>query len=73
MFKTEVGEFKGNKTFSITSGDRRIISFGLNKAKAIVACIDEIIKFSKSSSSESTSLESLPEDKIKSILQFLGK
>lgn len=44
-FKTEVGEFKGSKTFSILKGDKRIISFGLNKAKAILACVDKIRDF----------------------------
>lgn len=62
MFKTEVGEFKGNKTLSIISGDRRVISFGLNKAKAIVACIDEIRKFSEATDTGSINLDSLSED-----------
>jgi hypothetical protein len=44
-FKTEVGEFKGSKTFSIFKGDKRVLSFGLNKAKAILACIDLIRDF----------------------------
>ena len=73
MFKTEVGEFKGNKTLSIISGDRRVISFGLNKAKAIVACIDEIRKFSETSDSSSINLDSLSEDQKRLIMQFIGE
>ena len=45
-FKTEVGEFKGNKTISIsTSDDKRVVSFGLSKAKAILASVDAIREF----------------------------
>lgn len=44
-FKTEVGEFKGSKTISILKDDKRVLSFGLNKAKAILACIDSIKDF----------------------------
>lgn len=71
MFKTEVGEFKGNKTLSIIAGDRRVISFGLNKAKAIVACIDEIRKFSEATDSGSINLDSLSEDQKRIIMQFI--
>ena len=44
-FKTEVGEFKGSKTISILNGDKRVISFGLSKAKAILAEIEAIRDF----------------------------
>lgn len=71
MFKTEVGEFKGNKTLSIISGDRRVISFGLNKAKAIIACIDEIKKFSEATDNGSINLDSLSEDQKRLIMQFI--
>ena len=71
MFKTEVGEFKGNKTLSIFSGDRRVISFGLNKAKAIIACIDEIKKFSEATDNGSINLDSLSEDQKRLIMQFI--
>lgn len=46
MFKSESGEFKGNKTFSVlTEDDRRVITFGLTKAKAILATIEDLKKF----------------------------
>lgn len=44
-YTVEVAEFKGNKTISLSKGDKRIISFGLNKAKAVLACIDQIRDF----------------------------
>jgi len=45
-FKTEVGEFKGSKTIAIsTSDDKRVITFGLTKAKAILESIDAIREF----------------------------
>ena len=44
-YKTEVGEFKGNKTISILNGDKRVVSFGLSKAKAILASYEEIKAF----------------------------
>jgi hypothetical protein len=45
-FKSESGEFKGNKTFSVlTLDDKRVITFGLTKAKAILATIEELKKF----------------------------
>lgn len=45
-FKTEVGEFKGSKTIAITTADdKRVITFGLSKAKAILESIDAIKKF----------------------------
>lgn len=44
-YTTEVGEYKGNKTISISNGDKRIVSFGLTKAKAIIAAFADIQKF----------------------------
>lgn len=44
-FKTEVGEFKGSKTIALMNDDKRVLSFGLGKAKAILACLDEIKAF----------------------------
>ena len=44
-YTTETGEFKGNKTISIHNGDKRVVSFGLTKAKAIVAAFEEIKAF----------------------------
>lgn len=45
MFKTEVGDFKGSKTISIISDDKRVITFGLTKAKAILAAYEDIKSF----------------------------
>lgn len=44
-FKTEVGEYKGNKTISINNNEKRVVSFGLTKAKAILASLDAIKQF----------------------------
>ena len=44
-YKTETGEFKGNKTISIFNSDKRVVSFGLNKAKAILASYEDIKAF----------------------------
>ena len=71
MFKTEVGEYKGSKTLSIFVEDRRVISFGVNKAKAILACIDQIRQFTELSDKNSINLENLSEEQRKAIEQFL--
>jgi hypothetical protein len=73
MFKTEIGEFKGSKTISILNGDRRIVSFGVSKAKAILACVEEIKKFAESVDGNSIDLSNLSEDEKKVIEQFLKK
>jgi hypothetical protein len=45
-FKAEIGEFKGSKTIALsTKDDKRVLTFGLTKAKAILACLDEIKEF----------------------------
>ena len=48
-YKSEQGEFKGNKTISIMrnteDGDKRVISFGIKKAQAILSQYEEIKKF----------------------------
>lgn len=44
-YKTEVGEFKGSKTISILDGEKRVVSFGLTKAKAILASYEDIKAF----------------------------
>lgn len=57
MFKTEIGEFKGSKTISLMKDDKRVISFGINKAVTILECLEEIKKFvedNKSASKETT-------------------
>lgn len=73
MFKTEVGEYKGSKTLSIMSDDRRIISFGINKAKAILASIDEIRQFVESSEKNSVDFSNLSEEQKKLVMQFINK
>jgi|688.fasta_scaffold1657613_1 hypothetical protein len=73
MFKTEVGEYKGSKTLSIMSDDRRIISFGINKAKAILASIDEIRQFVEGSEKNSVDFSSLSEEQKKLVMQFINK
>ncbi len=76
MFKTEIGEFKGSKTISILFGDRRVISFGVSKAKSILAVVDDIKKFvedseGNSKSNKSTSLESLTKEEKELVKEFL--
>jgi hypothetical protein len=72
MFKTEISEFKGHKTICIVdSYDRRVISFGVNKAKAIIACIDHIRDFVDNSKSDTIDLSSLSEEQKKVIMQFI--
>lgn len=73
MFKTEIGEYKGSKTISIMSDDRRVISFGVNKAKAILASIDDIKKFVENSEKNSVDFTNLSEDQKKLIMQFINK
>jgi hypothetical protein len=72
MYKTEIGEFKGSKTMSIFIDDRRVISFGLNKAKAIIATIDHIRDFVENSKSSSIDLDSLTDEQKKIIQQFIN-
>lgn len=45
-------EYKGNKILEIIKDRKLVIKFGLSKAKAIVAMIDEIKKFVKENSNE---------------------
>lgn len=44
---TEIGEYKGSKVITIKkdADDRYPFSFGFAKAKAILACLDDIRKF----------------------------
>lgn len=51
-YTTETGEFKGNKTISIINGEKRVVSFGIKKAKAIVENIEAIKKFVEENSTE---------------------
>lgn len=51
-YKVETGEFKGNKTISIMKDDKRVVSFGIKKAQAILANVEEIKKFIKDNTNE---------------------
>jgi len=44
-YKTETGEYKGNKTISILKDDKRVVSFGIKKAAAIVENMEAIKAF----------------------------
>ena len=46
-YKTETSDFKGHPTISITTedGEKRVVSFGLKKAAAILECQEDIRKF----------------------------
>lgn len=72
MFKVETSEFKGHKTISIVDGyDRRVISFGLNKAKAILACVSEIQSFVDSNKSNELDLNGLTDDQKELVMKFI--
>ncbi len=58
-YKTETGEFKGNKTISIFNGEKRIVSFGLKKAKAILANIEDIKKFVNANDVDAVKVEDI--------------
>lgn len=51
-YKVETGEFKGNKTISISKEEKRVVSFGLKKAKAIIENYEAIKKFVEENDSE---------------------
>lgn len=44
-YNATTGSYKGNPTITINEGEKRVVSFGLKKAKAIVAQYEEIKKF----------------------------
>lgn len=44
-YNSTTGQFKGNATITINNGEKRVISFGLKKAKAIVAEYEAIKQF----------------------------
>jgi hypothetical protein len=73
---TVVGEFKGNKTITINNGDRRVITFGITKAKAIIESIDAIKEFvanndnTKNSNDLTINLDNLTEDQKSLILSL---
>jgi hypothetical protein len=71
MFKTEVGEFKGSKTLSIFNDERRVLSFGVAKAKAILSVVEDIKKFVEQSDKSSIDFESLSEDQKKLVMEFI--
>lgn len=72
MFKAEKSEFKGHKTLSIIDGyDRRVLSFGLSKAKAILACVKDIEEFVNSAKSDSLDLENLTDEQKELVLNFI--
>jgi hypothetical protein len=49
-YSVEVAEWKGSPVIALLKGDKRVLSFGLAKAKAIIACIESIQKFVKDNS-----------------------
>lgn len=51
-YTTETGEFKGNKTISIINGEKRVVSFGIKKAQAIIENIEAIKKFVEENSTK---------------------
>lgn len=63
-YTIEVGEYKGNKTISISNGDKRVVSFGLTKAKAILASYEAIKSFVEANEDNSTSTATIDLDKL---------
>lgn len=47
-YNSTTGQFKGNPTITINEGEKRVTSFGLKKAKAILASMEDIKKFVES-------------------------
>jgi hypothetical protein len=44
-YNSETGSYNGNKTISLNNDDKRVISFGYKKAKAIVELYEDIKAF----------------------------
>lgn len=75
--KVQIGEFKGHKTLSIVDSlDRNIISFGLTKAKAILACVKDIESFVSANSKQESikvDLDELSDEQRLAIMKFIGR
>lgn len=82
MYKVERKTYKGSAVLSISkttdSGEYSVISFGLNKAKAILECQDAIKQFVEDAQNSNTnkdtinSINNLSQDQINQILGFLN-
>lgn len=82
MYKVERKTYKGNAVLSISkatdSGEYNVISFGLNKAKAILECqeaIKEFVEENQNSSKDKdtiNNINNLSQDQINQILGFLN-
>lgn len=63
-YTTTTDVYKGNPTISIFSGDKRILSFGLRKAKAILGVIEEIKSFVESNENASSNSATIDLSKL---------
>ena len=71
-YRVEQGEYKGSKTITIFDGERRVISFGLTKAKAILSSVDDIENFVlKNTKKETVNEENFQELLLKSANEAL--
>ena len=51
-YNSETTVFKGNPVIGITSGEKRVITFGVKKAKAILSQIEAIKEFIEANDTE---------------------
>lgn len=73
-YTSQVGEFKGHKTFTISKGEKRVITVGVAKAKAILACLEELKEFIKESENNvAIDLNKLSPEQAKLIQSFIQR
>jgi hypothetical protein len=75
-YSTETGEYKGHKTIAIFEDGKRKISFGVGKAKAILAAIEEIKAFvedNKDSNNVAVDLDKLTPEQQELVQSFIKK
>jgi len=78
-FTSETGEFKGSKTFSVMDGDRRVITFGVNKAKAILSVLKDLEQFVANNDNTTTNqsvtldVSGLSKEQLSYISQFIKR
>ena len=80
-YKSETGTFKGNKTITLNDGEKRVVSFGYAKAKAIIELNENVKAFvedceqngKKDDNSVSVDLNKLDDKQKATLAQFISK
>lgn len=81
-FKTTTGEYKGNKTISIKkeyenkdgeTKDGHVLTFGVNKAKAILSVVDDIKKFVEDNDKNTIDVSKLTPEQLDLVNSFVQK